>query len=108
MTSEEWAIFVGIVLFICAILYARANKKQKTKRLRERVADQVYRTAVEVQKNAIVGVNQNVLKGAGVNTRTTPMDLQDPSRLYVRSALTQRDYLMENEYLTIDEPTVTY
>jgi hypothetical protein len=109
LTSEEWAMLGLLILFFVAILYARANKKRRSRNVRDRIAKKIYKTAMDAQKIAVIGATSNeqkpILRGAGINERITPLDLQDPTRLYVRSTLaemTHRDYLLENEFLNID------
>lgn len=75
---------------------------------------------MEAQAMAIEGTKKHrtIHSGANIHERTMPMDLQDPTRLYVRSTLldlrnqsshnAQRDFLLENEYLNIDEPSRAY
>lgn len=107
LTSEEWAILIMIiVLFIC-ILYARATKKIKNQKHRNKVAVKLYNSAMNAQKDAVGGITkrQRNIQGANVNQHITPLDLQDPSRLFVQTSLaeiTHRDYLLENEFLNID------
>ena len=120
LTNEEWAILIFLIVLFLGILYARANRKKKTKELRSKIARELYNTAIEAQNMGIDGVKKSGSKqmGASIHHRSTPMDLQDPTRLYVRSTLlelrnqesnnAQRDYLLENEYLNIDESSGAY
>jgi len=120
LTNEEWAILIFIIILFLGILYARANRKRKTRKLRTQIARDVYNTAIEAQTTAVEGVKKSGSKqiGSSIHKRSMPMDLQDPSRLYVRSTLLElrnenvnnarRDYLLENEYLNIDEPSGAY
>ena len=120
LTNEEWAILIFLIVLFLGILYARANRKKKTKELRSKIARELYNTAIEAQNMAIEGVKKSGSNqmGASIHHRSTPMDLQDPTRLYVRSTLlelrnqesnnAQRDYLLENEYLNIDESSGAY
>jgi hypothetical protein len=120
LSNEEWAILLFLVVLFLGILYARSNRKKKSRRLRSKIARDVYNTAMEAQVIAIEGVKKSgsTQMGASIHHRSTPMDLQDPSRLYVRSTLLElrnqesnnahRDYLLENEYLNIDEPSRAY
>jgi hypothetical protein len=113
LKGEEWAMLLFIGLVIIGILYARANRKQKTQKLRYKIVKDIYSKAIDAQQNSIQGIGASVKMGTGIHERTTPMDLQDPTRLYVRSTLAEmnqakRDYLLENEYLNIDESTRTH
>jgi hypothetical protein len=102
LTSEEWAIVIVLGLLGFGILYARAMKKHKTKRKRDNITKKVYDSAIRAQSEAIEGVKNT--QGASIHERSMPLDLQDPTRMYVRSTLAEvshRDYLMENEFLSI-------
>lgn len=120
LSNEEWAIFIFLILLFLGILYARANRKKKTRRLRSKIARDLYNSAIKAQTLTIEGATKSGTKqmGSSIHHRSTPMDLQDPTRLYLRSTLlelrnqqtnnAQRDYLLENEYLNIDEPLRAY
>lgn len=107
LSNEEWAILVGIAIFIIGFLYTRAKRKQRLQKHRTRVAKYVYDIAMNAQNEAIVGATTNKkLAGTELNSIRSPLDFQDHMKVYVNSAiedLTHNQIRSENEYLLIDE-----